>query len=100
MTAAPDGLEAVESVPQRAPEQPAPERVQVTPLLCGSFCTFAVKLCERLTSTFCMAGDTATVTCGAPWTTVMLALARAFESATDVAVNVTVDELGTFEGAV
>ena len=30
-------------VPQVEPEQPEPERVQVTPLLAGSFCTKAVK---------------------------------------------------------
>ena len=100
MTAAPDGLEPVESVPQRAPAQPAPESFQVTPLLCGSFCTVAMKLCERLTGTVCVIGETATVSCGAPWTTVMSALAKAFESAFDVAVSVTVDELGTFGGAV
>jgi len=32
------------SVPQAAPEHPAPERDQVTPLFCESFCTEAVKL--------------------------------------------------------
>ena len=47
-----------------------------------------------------MAGDTVTVICGAPWTTVMVALAEAFESASDVAVSVMGDELGTFGGAV
>src|SRR5208337_1833242 len=31
-------------VPQAAPEHPAPERDQVTPLFCESFCTEAVKL--------------------------------------------------------
>ena len=31
--AAPDALDAFERVPQRAPAQPAPESVQVTPLL-------------------------------------------------------------------
>ncbi len=30
-------------VPQAEPEQPEPERVQVTPLLAESFCTEAVK---------------------------------------------------------
>ena len=34
---APDALAAFERVPQSAPVQPAPESVQVTPLLCGSF---------------------------------------------------------------
>jgi hypothetical protein len=32
------------SVPQAAPEHPVPERDQVTPLFCESFCTEAVKL--------------------------------------------------------
>ena len=98
--ATPDALEVLERVPQRAPVQAAPESVQVTPLLCGSFCTVAVKVCERLTKTFCMAGETATVTCGAPGTTVMFALAKAFGSASDVAVSVTVAELATCGGAV
>jgi hypothetical protein len=34
---APDALDLAESVPHRAPEQPVPESVHVTPLLCGSF---------------------------------------------------------------
>src|SRR6267142_713658 len=71
--AAPDALEVLESVPQRAPAQPAPESFQVTPLLCGSFCTVAMKLWERLTGTVCTTGRTETVTCGAPGTIEMFA---------------------------
>jgi len=56
VTAAPDEVEVLESVPQRAPAQPAPESFQVTPLLCGSFCTVAMKLWERLTGTVCTTG--------------------------------------------
>lgn len=41
---APDALELLETEPQAAPLQPAPESVQVTPLFCASFCTVAVKL--------------------------------------------------------
>ena len=43
--AVPDALEVVESVPQDAPEQPAPVNVQVTPLFWVSFCSVAVMLC-------------------------------------------------------
>ncbi len=39
------------SVPQAAPEHPAPERAQVTPLFCESFCTEAVKLAAVETCT-------------------------------------------------
>ncbi len=39
------------SVPQAAPEHPAPERDQVTPLFCESFCTEAVKLAAVETCT-------------------------------------------------
>ena len=41
----PDALEVAESEPQAAPVQPAPDRAQVTPLFCESFCTVAVKFC-------------------------------------------------------
>src|SRR6266404_3118879 len=98
--AAPDALEVLDSVPQRAPAQPAPESFQVTPLLCGSFCTVAMKLWERLTGTVCTTGRTETVTCGAPGTIVMSAPATAFESATDVAVSVIVGGFGNCGGAV
>jgi hypothetical protein len=37
VTDAPEALEVVERVPQRAPAQPGPESVHVTPLLWGSF---------------------------------------------------------------
>jgi len=33
----PEALEFAERVPHALPEQPAPERVQVTPLFCESF---------------------------------------------------------------
>src|SRR6266850_2572212 len=82
--AAPDALEVLESVPQRAPAQPVPESFQVTPLLCGSFCTVAMKLWERLTGTVWTTGRTDTVTCGAPGTIVMFALARAFQLAPEI----------------
>lgn len=43
--AAPEALELADSVPQPAPEQPAPDRLQVTPLFWESLVTVAVKLC-------------------------------------------------------
>src|SRR6267143_534550 len=82
--AAPDALEVLESVPQRAPTQPAPESFQVTPLLCGSFCTVAMKLWERLTGTVCTTGRTETVTCGAPGTIVMFPHASALQLAPEI----------------
>ena len=38
-------LRKLESEPQAAPVQPAPESDQATPLFCESFCKVAVKLC-------------------------------------------------------
>jgi phosphate/sulfate permease len=43
-TATPEALDAAESVPQALPVQPAPESCQLTPLLCASLATVAVKL--------------------------------------------------------
>lgn len=44
-SAAPDAVEVADSVPQKElVAHPAPERLQVTPLLALSFCTVAVKL--------------------------------------------------------
>jgi hypothetical protein len=43
VTPTPDALEVVESVPHVAPLQPVPETFQVTPLLCESFATVAVR---------------------------------------------------------
>jgi hypothetical protein len=42
---APEALELADSVPQAVPEQPAPDRLQVTPLFWASLVTVAVKLC-------------------------------------------------------
>jgi hypothetical protein len=45
VTAAPDALDAGDTLPHAAPLQPDPETVQVAPLFCGSFDTVAVKAC-------------------------------------------------------
>ena len=46
--AAPDALLVEESVPQALPVQPAPDKVQVTPLSWASPLTVEVKLCPML----------------------------------------------------
>ena len=43
VTAAPDALELLDSVPQEAPVQPVPDSAQITPLSCESCLTVAVK---------------------------------------------------------
>jgi hypothetical protein len=43
--AAPEALEVADRVPQPAPEQPAPDRLHITPLFWASFTTVAMKFC-------------------------------------------------------
>ena len=97
--AVPEALEFAESVPQAVPLQPAPERVQVTPLFCESFCTVAVKLCDCPVCTDALVGDTLTLIAGGV-VMVIAAAALFVVSATDVAVTVTVAGLGAAAGAV
>lgn len=97
--AVPDTLELLESVPQAAPLQPDPERLQLTPLLCESFCTVAVKVCDCPVCTDALAGDTLTLTGGGGTVIVMVAVAVLVASATDVAVSTTIAGLGTPAGA-
>jgi hypothetical protein len=98
--AVPDVLDAVESVPQAAPLQPAPASVQFTPLFWESFVTVAVKLCvPRPACTFAAVGVTPTAIAGGAVTVIVSALFFV-PSATEVAVNVTVGGLGTLAGAV
>ena len=52
----PDALEELDSVPHVAPLQPLPERAQVTPLFCESFCTIAVNGCEAPLCTLALLG--------------------------------------------
>ena len=99
MIAAPEALVFAESVPQAAPLQPEPDRVQVTPLFCESFCTVAVKVCDWPVCTDALVGDTPTLMAGAA--VIVIAAAALFVvSATDVAVMVTVAGLGAAAGAV
>jgi hypothetical protein len=88
------------SVPQVAPEQPTPERDQVTPLFCESFCTEAVKLAEVETCTEAEAGFMETEMGGGPAVMVMTAAADFVASVTEVAVMATVAGDGTLAGAV
>jgi hypothetical protein len=97
--AVPEALEFAESVPQAAPLQPEPERVQLTPLLCESFCTVAVKACDWLVCTDALVGDTLMLIAGGA--VIVIAAAALFVvSVTDVAVMVTVAGLGAVGGAV
>src|SRR5260370_32298452 len=69
-----------ESVPQVAPEQPVPDKVQVTVGVAeGSFVTVAVKFCVPLTATDAVAGAIDTVIGGAAMT-VIRAVAAFFSS--------------------
>jgi hypothetical protein len=87
---------AAVSVPQVAPAQPAPDKVQATPPLAGSFPTVAVKFFVVLTTTLAAFGATATVMAG----TVMVVDIDLVTSATDVALMVTVKVLAGGPGAV
>ena len=89
------------SVPQEAPEQPAPASDQLTPFPCVSFCRVAVKgavveTCREaepgLTVTEMGGGGGASVT-------VMVAEADLVLSATEVALRVTVAGEGAVAGA-
>jgi len=60
VTGAPDALDAGVTVPHVAPLQPAPDNVQVTPLLPESFVTVAMKVCVVPTCTTAVASDIAT----------------------------------------
>jgi len=89
-----------ESVPQVAPEQPVPDKVQVTVGVAeGSFVTVAVKFCVPLTATDAVAGAIDTVIGGAAMT-VIVAVAVLVPSVAEVAVSVTVGGAGTAAGAV
>jgi hypothetical protein len=71
-------------------------RVQVTPLLLGSFVTVAVNCSVAITVTVAVVGETDTA---AP-ETVTVAVAEMLVSATDVATTITLGLAGTVAGAV
>jgi len=87
------------SVPQAAPEQPEPERDQVTPLFCESFCRVAVKLPVCRASIELGFGPTETEIGGGAAVMVMAAVPDLVASAMDVAVRVTDAGFGTVTGA-
>ena len=88
------------NVPQLAAEQPEPERVQVTPLLAGSFWTVAENGVDCETWTDELGGLTATEIAGGAALMVIVEEADLAEFETDVAINETVEEVGTVPGAV
>src|SRR5260370_35915668 len=88
-----------ESVPQVAPEQPVPDKVQVTVGVAeGSFVTVAVKFCVPLTATDAVAGAIDTVIGGAAMT-VIVAVAVFGSSVAEVGGRVPVGGAGTAAGA-
>jgi hypothetical protein len=100
VTAAPEALDAGETVPQVAPLQVAPESVQMTPLFWVSFCTVAVKVCVTPpVARLAVVGDTVTTIAGGA-VTVMRAAADFVPSVTEVALRVIVAGLGSVAGAV
>jgi hypothetical protein len=88
------------SVPHVAPEQPAPERDQVTPLFCESFWTEAVKLAAVEICTEAVAGLTETTMGRAAAVIVTVAVFDFVGSETEVALIVTEAGEGTLAGAV
>jgi hypothetical protein len=98
--AAPDALDVADSVPQVAPEQPAPVSVHVTPLFWESLVTAAVKVVVCVVCTEAVDLFSVTVIAGAAAVTVTCAAALLLASATDLAVSVTTAGVGTLAGAV
>ena len=89
----------LDKMPQEFPEQPLPERVQLTPLLVESFCTKAEKLADCETCTEAVVGLTETEMGGGAAVMVTTAVADFVVSATDVAFRFTEPCLGTRAGA-
>ena len=92
---------AAVSVPQEAPEQPAPDSDHVTPFPCVSFCRVAVKGAVVETCTEAEPGLTATEMAGGGGAavTVMAAEEDFVLSAMEVALRVTVAGEGAVAGA-
>lgn len=102
MTAAPDAVEAADSVPHVAAVQAAApdDNVQVTPWLLLSFVTAAVKASDCAAWTDALAGEIATLIGRGVGLTVAVAAADLVASATDVAVSLIVAALVALAGAV
>ena len=80
-------------MPHLPPVHPLPDSIQVTPAFFKSFCTVAVNCCVPFTVTVCVSGETVTeIGGGGPTTaaTLMVEVAPFEESATAVAIRVTV----------
>jgi hypothetical protein len=72
VTAAPEALELLDRAPHAAPEQPAPDRLQVTPLFCASFVKVAMNFwLPNPTCTLAVCGETTTVIVDATVNTVL-----------------------------
>lgn len=70
----PEALEFADKVPQARPEQPEPERLQVTPLFCASLFTIAANcFVPTPTCRLAVAGETATKIGGVEVVTVSVA---------------------------
>ena len=80
--------------------QPAPDRVQVTPLFAESFATVAVKLVVAPTITLAVVCESVTVMGTAVAVTRIAAEAVFVGSVTEVAVSVIAGGVGTLAGAV
>jgi hypothetical protein len=77
-------------VPQAAPEQSAPERLQVTPRFRASFCTVAVNGALCVACTLAEDGATDTEIDGGGAVTTIVAVLVLFVNALEVAVTVIV----------
>jgi hypothetical protein len=97
---APEALDVADNVPQAGPLQPAPDKVQVTPLSAGSPWTVAPKVELAETLTLAVGKEAEMDTGGGGVEIVMVAAADFVPSATEVAVTVTVAGEGTVGGAV
>ena len=98
--AAPEALLAAERVPQVAALQPAPDRVQVTPLFALSLVTVAVNGCVNPTCTLAVGGARLTAIAGGAGATVIAAAAVFVGSVADAAVREIAGGVGTLAGAV
>ena len=87
------------SVPQAVPAQPVPERDQITPLLCVSLVTVALKFCVPPIGKLALVGRRVIKIAG-PAAKVMVTTLDFVPSRFDVAVRVTAAGLGKLAGAV
>jgi hypothetical protein len=98
VTATPEPLVELDSVPQLAPLHPAPDSVQLKPLFWESFWTVAVSVCPWPCSTDAVEGETATEI-AAGVTNVACAVPDLSDCACDTAVMLTTAGDGTVAGA-